>query len=258
MDADAFVEELVSRCRSLDGVTTVVVFGSTAAAASARRDEWSDVDFAVFADPGHVAEVSAQWAFLPRAESIVLTAREYDSGGAVLYADGSVAEFGAGRPWDVSDPTCEVLLGGQDLVRVPPPAPMSPENAVRLFLVKLLIGVGRVRRGEVLAGGVHIRSHALGALAVALRGRCEPTAADAENPFDALRRFESVHPELGARLSAALARPDEMAARALFDLAREQLEPHWPGFPSVAADVVAARVGWLAEPEVDRSAAARR
>jgi hypothetical protein len=255
VDAHAFVEELVSRCRGIEGVTTVAVFGSTASAASARRDEWSDVDFAVFADPDHVAEVSSQWDFLPRPDDIVLAAREHDSGGVVLYADGALAEFGAGRPWEVSDPTCEVLLGGLDLVRVPAPLPMSPENAIRLFLVKLLIGVGRVRRGEVLAGGVHIRSHALAALAVALRGRCQPGPADDENPFDTLRRFEAVHPELGARLATATAQPAETAARALFDLARAELEPGWLDFPSRAADVVAARVGWPVGPRADRWAA---
>jgi hypothetical protein len=244
MDAGAFVADLVSRCRGIDGVTTVAVFGSTSGAASARRDEWSDIDFAVFADPDHVAEVSSRWGFLPRPESIVLAAREHDSGGVVLYADGTLAEFGAGRPWVVSDPTCEVLLGGLDLVRVPAPSPTSPENAVRLFLVKLLIGVGRVRRGEVLAGGVHIRNHALAALVVALRGRCQPEATDDENPFDALRRFEAVHPELGALLATAIAQPAEAAAQGLFDLARAELEPAWPDFPSRAADVVAARLGW--------------
>jgi len=250
MDADAFVAELLDRCRGLEGVTTVAVFGSTASDGASRRDEWSDVDFAVFAAPDHEARVSAEWEFLPRPEGIVLAAREHDSGGVVLYADGTLAEFGAGRPWDVSDPTCEVLLGGQDLVRVPPPSPMSPENAVRLFLAKLLIGVGRVRRGEVLAGGEHIRSHALAALAVALRARHPHRVSADENPFDPLRRFETVHPELGARLVDAITQPAEASARTLFDLARAELEPGWADFPSPAADRVATRLGWPVGPAV--------
>lgn len=252
MDVDAFVAELVSRSRDIEGVTTVVVFGSTASSGAFRRDEWSDADFVVFADPDHAAEVSAKWAFLPQPEEIALTAREFDNGGVVIYADGSVAEFGAGRPWPIGDPTGEVQLGGADLVLAPAPSPTSPENAIRLFLAKLLIGVGRVRRGEVLAGGQHIRSHALAALAVALRARCTPEAVEEQNPFDPLRRFEVVHPRLGARLDAALSQPAEAAARALFDLARSELEPGWPDFPTRGADVVAARLGWPVGPSSDR------
>jgi hypothetical protein len=244
MDTSAFLDELVAGCRATDGVTTLAVFGSSSSAHAGRRDEWSDLDFAVFATPSRADAVAAEWPFLPRRDQLVLTAREYDSGGAALYADGTVLEFGAGRPWDVSDPTCEVLLGGADLRRVAPPSPPSPENAVRLFLVKLLIGMGRVRRGEVLAGGAHIRCHALGALAAAVRGRLTPAAADESNPFDVLRRFELACPELGARLAAAVELPAESAGLALYRFARAELEPGWAGFPSRAADVVARRLGW--------------
>lgn len=244
MGLDDYRDELVAGCRATDGVTTLAVFGSSSSAHADRRDEWSDLDFAVFAADGTADAVAAGWAFLPRPDELVLTAREYDTGGVALYADGTVFEFGAGRPWDISDPTCEVLLGGDDLRRVPPPSPPSPENAIRLFLVKLLIGVGRVRRGEVLAGGVHVRCHAPAALTQAVRGRLRPAVVDDSNPFDGLRRFETAYPELGARLAAAVELPAEAAGLSLFRLARADLEPGWDGFPSRAADVVARRLGW--------------
>lgn len=245
MDLSALTDELLAGCRATEGVTTLAVFGSAASANAGRRDEWSDLDFAVFASPERADAVSADWPFLPRRDEVVLTAREFGSGGAVLYADGTVLEFGAGRGWDISDPTCEVLLGGDDLRLVPPPSPDSPENAVRLFLVKLLIGMGRVRRGEVLAGGVHLRCHALGALATAVRGRLAPEVADQPNAFDAVRRFEVAYPELGAKIAAAVELPAEAAGLALFRLARAELEPGWADFPSRAADAVAERLGWV-------------
>lgn len=246
MDVDAFVAELAASCRATPGVTTLAVFGSTASAAAGRRDDWCDVDFAVFCAPDAATELSDSWAFLPRHHQIVLAAREYDTGGVVLYADGTLLEFGAGRPWPITDPSCEVLLGGDDLSLRPPPAEPDAANAVRLFLGKLLVGVGRVRRGERLAGSAQIRSAALTQLCHALRAR-EPASADSVevNPFDPLRRFEAARPQLGARLAAAVDSPAEESARALFELAREVLEPGWPEFPSAAADVVARRVGWV-------------
>jgi hypothetical protein len=245
VDLAALTEELLANCRATEGVTTLAVFGSASSAHAGRRDEWSDLDFAVFATPERADAISAGWPFLPRRDEVVLTAREFGSGGAVVYADGTVLEFGAGHPWEISDPTCEVLLGGDDLHPVPPPSPDQPENAVRLFLVKLLIGMGRVRRGEVLAGGVHLRVHALGALTAAVRGRLEPVVPDEPNPFDAVRRFEIAYPELGAKLAAAVELPAEAAGLALFRLARAELEPGWTDFPSRAADVVAQRLGWV-------------
>lgn len=244
MDVDAVVAELLGGCRATPGVTTFAVFGSATSSGAYRRDEWSDVDFAVFATPEAAARVAADWLFLPRPEELVLTAREYDSGGVALYADGALLEFGAGRPWVVTDPSCEVLLGGGDLTTAPPPSPDDPANAVRLFLVKLLVGVGRLRRGELLSGGLQVRCHALLALAIAVTGRSEGAAAVVPSPFDPLRRFEAARPALGERLVAALDQPAEAAARALFELAREELEAGWPDFPSAAFDVVARRLGW--------------
>ena len=244
METEAFLAELVAGCRASSGVTTLAVFGSSTTAGAGRRDEWSDVDFAVFAAPEAAAAVSADWAFLPRRDEVVMTAREYDSGGVALYPDGAVVEFGAGLGWEVTDPTCEVLVGGGDLRLGPAPAPPEAANSVRLFLAKLLIGVGRVRRGEVLAGGQLIRCQACTALAAVLRGRLAPSGPVEPNPFDPLRRFEGAYPELGRRLIQAVDRPAEAAGLALFRLARDVLEPGWPQFPTQAADLIARRLGW--------------
>ena len=228
MDVDDFIAELAAGCRATDGVTTLAVFGSATSAAASRRDEWSDVDFAVFCEPESADRISASWSFLPRRDQVVLTAREYDTGGAVLYADGSMLEFGAGRPWPIVDPSCEVIIDGGDLTRLPPPGEPDAANAIRLFLVKLLVGVGRLRRGEGLSGMTQIGSWALAELCHALRARVPAETATDVNPFDPLRRFEAARPALGARLAPALAAPGEPAARALFDLPRQLLEPGGP------------------------------
>lgn len=244
MDRDEFVAELTRRARALPGVTTVALFGSSTDQAAWRRDQWSDVDFAVFATDAAADQVGRDWAFLPAPEQIVLAAREYDSAGVVVYADGTCAEFGAGRPWLVSDPSCQVVFGGADVRSAPPPEPEDPTNAIRLCLAKLAVGTGRARRGERLAASSLIRQQAPSALAWAIRGRLASADAEPANPFDPLRRFEFAYPRLAERLDRTLAASVEEAARGLLTFARDVLEPGWSEFPSRAADLMADRFGW--------------
>lgn len=240
MDLTARLAALTDTCRATPGVTSLVAYGSTTSAAAGRRDGWSDLDFTVFVAPGAADRVRDGWTFLPDREHLVLTAREGANGGVALYDDAMICEFGAGEPWTVRDPDREVLLDGGD-VRTAEPDPLpDPADQVALFLVKLAIGVGRVRRGERVAGNAQIRAHALTCLAEALRQRLAPDAP--RSPFDPLRRLEQALPEVGARLGALLDGDAETCARGCFDLARELLEPGWDAFPTRAADVLAARL----------------
>lgn len=240
-DLDAYRDALLERCRATPGVTSLVVFGSSATGSAGRRDAWSDLDFNLFV-AADAPEVVARWPFLPWPERLVLTAREGGDGGVALYDDGFLLEFGAGRPWTIRDPDREVLVDGGDLVLAAPPPPPDAASQVRLFLVKLYVGVGRVRRGERVAGGTHVRTWALLCLAEALRQRLAPDAA--RNPFDPLRRIELALPEVAGRIGDLVDRDVETCARGLFDLSRELLEPGWADYPGRAADVVAARLGW--------------
>lgn len=244
MNLDEHRRALIDRCRHTDGVTSLVFFGSATDASAARRDEWSDLDFNLFLTPEAAPWLRADWPFLPDRDQVVLEAREYGDGGVVLYADGTVYEFGAGLPWQIRDPHREVVLDGGDLDFGEPPAPGDPANDVRLFLAKLYLGTGRVRRGEVLSGGTLIRTYALTHLTAVLRARLAPTGPVDGSPFDPLRRFERAFPDIGVRLVAAIDRPAEQAARGLFAVARELLESGWPEFPTAAAELVAARFGW--------------
>jgi len=199
-------DALLKSCRSFEGATSLVVFGS-ATSGSQRRDEWSDLDFNLFLTPSAAEGLDRDWPFLPDPEQLLLTAREGDNGGLALYADGVVYEFGAGRPWTIRDPEREVLLDGGDLVWGDPGPPPDPSDQLWLFLVKLYLGIGRVRRGERVSGGVHVRAHAVTCLAEALRQRLAP---DAERSlFDPLRRLEAALPEAARRIAALQDQPVE-------------------------------------------------
>lgn len=236
------IAALREACAGTPGVTSLVVFGSTTRAAAHRRDAWSDLDFNVFLAPDAAEELTASWAFLPDPDHLVLTAREGESGGVAVYDDGLIAEFGAGLPWVVRDPDREVLIDGGDVVTGEPPALPDPRDQVGLFLVKLAIGVGRVRRGERIAGNAHVRTYALTALCEALRQRLVPDAD--RSPFDPLRRLEVALPGVAGRIGALLDADVEVCARGLYDLARAELEPGWADFPSRAFDVVGRELGW--------------
>jgi len=242
MRFDEHLDALIAGCRATDGVTSLTTFGSAAASEAGRRDEWSDLDFCVFFRPDRSDDLRASWAFLPHREHVVLEAREYDNGGVVIYDDGMLYEFGAGTPWPFSDPHRDVVIDGGDLTLTDPPGLPDPAQSVRLFLAKLYIGMGRLRRGERVAANAHIRVHALTGLAEALRQRLAPDAP--RSPFDPFRRIEQALPGPASRIAAALDTDLEDCARSLFDLSRDLLEPGWDAYPSAAADVVAARLGW--------------
>jgi hypothetical protein len=254
---DRRTEALAEVARTRDGFAGLVLLGSASPAAAYRRDEWSDHDFFMLAHPGAEAEVRDVAAWLPDPERLVLVAREGEIGFAAVYDDGHVFEFAAataeelggalatedvGIPVD-DGPAAELVAASQARV-LATPAP-DPANDARLVLVKLLIGVGRDRRGESLVAGQFVHVFAVTHFARAVRSRL-PVAASERDGIDPLRRFERDYPQLGATLRTVLGAPIEEAARGLFDLFRATLEPGWDAFPSRAADVVATRLGWSA------------
>lgn len=242
MDLAEHRDALVDACRQTPGVTSLVVFGSASGAGEGRRDEWSDLDFNLFVSPDVQERVRREWPFLPNRARLVMAAHEGRDGGVALYDDGTLFEFGAALPWVIRDPEREVLLDGGDLVFAEPDPPPDPADQVRVFLAKLYIGMARVRRGERVSGNVHVRAWAVVPLAEALRQRLAPDAR--RSPFDPVRRLEQALPEVALRLGALLDAEVEACAVGLFGLSRELLEPGWAGFPSRAADVIAARLGW--------------
>lgn len=248
---------LARSVRERDGLIGLVLLGSASDEASARRDEWSDHDFFAITEAGRGREIRPDLAWLPDQDRLVLTAREGEIGFAAVYDDGHVFEFAfsdaselagalAGDATVVVDDAAgtTATLIAESRARAEAADRFDPSNDVRLVLVKLLIGVGRVRRGEALNGGQFIRQWAVQLLVRAIRGRFTEASTSLRDTIDPMRRFEQDFPEWGARIAQAVAQPAEDAARAVFDLTREILEPGWDDFPTAAADAVAGRLGW--------------
>lgn len=248
---------LADGVRAHDGLAGLVLLGSASDEASARRDEWSDHDFFAIVEAGRGPEVRPDLSWLPDPDRLVLTAREGDIGFAAVYDDGHVLEFAFSEAAELSgalagDATVVVddaegttaTLIAESRARADAADRFDPANDVRLALVKLLIGVGRVRRGEVLNGGFFIRQWAVQLLVRAIRGRFADRSTTLRDTIDPVRRFERDFPEWGVRIATAVEQPPDDAAHALFALTREILEPGWDDFPTAAADAVASRLGW--------------
>lgn len=183
-----------------------------------------------------------------------MVAREGPVGLSALYDDGHVLEFAADSVAEFGD----IRIGDHEIAYDAGPVasivgaatgrrredPVTARDDAGLTLVKLLIGVGRTRRGELISGEFFVRTYAVGRLVRAVRARAEPRAPPVADPLDPLRRFERDYPTLGARLVDRLELPVEQAARGVLDVLRSSLEPGWDDFPSAAADLVASRLGW--------------
>jgi hypothetical protein len=239
---DSYLHELLESCSGHPQITGLVLMGSTAD--RARVDEWSDHDFAVITSPESVEELRGDLVWLPRHERIVASAREHHDGFKVIYDDGSVIEFAvtdlAGLSTFYAN-VWEVAYGGAavtDVMESVAAKPVPASGSAAVFLTALLVGVGRARRGEVLSGGASVRGLALEHLLVLLRA--EPLDARLDD-LDPHRRFELVHPALGAELGRTQELPVEECARAMLAIAEREL-----ALPAAAVAAVRARLGWIA------------
>jgi hypothetical protein len=246
----AFIETLRANLEADARVRGLVLLGSTANQSHAP-DEWSDHDFFVITETGDQERLRTQLDWLPDHGSIVLALRETPHGLKILYASGHVLEFAVFDEHEinvakVNDYAVVFDRGGVEeaLRRIAQPeavaAPYSPEDLqhdLGMFLCLLVVGAGRVRRGEVISGQVFIRTYALGHLLRALARTLPAANHSMLDNLDAFRRFERAFPEAGAAIHAALAQDAIGTARSLLDVCEQYLR-ETSGLPMAGADTV--------------------
>ncbi len=246
------VDALVTGVAQQPDVLGVVLLGS--AADTARADEWSDVDLWLVVGEGVQERYREDLSWLPGHEGIVVVARETEHGRAVVLDDGSYVELAVASLTDLTvfrATQARVALdrGGVTeavaSITVAPPAPdrERARRALATLCGRLLVGVGRARRGELVSAGRFVRELAVAELLVALRELRPPADAALLDTLDPARRVELVYPARAAALAAACREDVEPCARRLVDLAERWFaaEPEWPA-AGVAA--VRRRLGW--------------
>jgi hypothetical protein len=168
----------------------------------------------------------------------------------VVYQNGDVLEFAVFEDSELelsSVNDYSVALDLQDIAEriakiakrsIPKPSDRSQE--FELFLSLILIGVGRARRGEILAAEQHIKTYAL-SFALKLIRSANPTNQNADSLND-FRRFERDYPQLAGELHEIVLLPTEAASKALCQLVMRELNATEVEVGQYGA--IAKRLGW--------------
>ncbi|MAU11509.1 MAG: hypothetical protein CL607_16925 [Anaerolineaceae bacterium] len=248
-DYQAFTNQLTQNLQADPRVVGLVLVGSTANQSHAP-DAWSDHDFFAVTESGVQEQFRTQFDWLPDHENIVLTVRETEHGLKILYQSGHLLEcaifdldeIGLAKvndykvAFDRGDVTERV-----ERIAVPnailAPSPASIQRDLGMVPCLLLVGAGRVKRGEAISGQVFIRSHAVSHLLTLLAHHLPSDNKATLDNLDPFRRFEQVFPEVGQQINAALSREPIAAALGLLAVYEAYLSDS-DGYPAQAVEAV--------------------
>jgi hypothetical protein len=247
MQLDAFrqwTQRLRENLMTDPRVIGLVMLGSSAEV-SRLPDSWSDHDFFVITVEGVQEALRTDLSWLPDADQIVLRPRETAHGLKVLFADGHLIEFAV---FDLNELRLarvndyRVLMDKVDgaihttlseIAVASGNRSFDREREVAIMLSLLVVGVGRVARGEILSGQRFIKDYALNGL-LRLIAHELPAADSSLDNLDPFRRVEWGYPTIAAEIQRALLLEPIPAAAALLDIA----EAHLRDLPAPAVNVV--------------------
>ena len=215
-------------------------------------DRWSDHDFFVITEPGVQEAFRTNLSWLPDHPHIAFRLREGPHALRVVYDSGHILElvvFDADELNGAFANRYRVLIDRGDVAaRMVAVAAHTTEGAQQgedsdefnmgMFLVNLLVGVGRYYRGERLSGHTYVKVYGQDHLLRLLSAYVPSPLHHLLDNFAPSRRFEQVYPELGAELDAIALLPPPAAAERLLDLAENALRDRMPAFPADSLAVV--------------------
>jgi len=230
---EAFLRALVDRLARDPRVVGVVALGSSSDPAT--TDEWSDHDLFLVVEPGAQEAFRADLGWLAPPGRVLHAFRETAHGVTAILAGGHLVELAV---FDLSELAVARVSryrmlfdrGGvagrmEEVARASAGArgESAADDAwlLGMFLSGVLVGGGRAKRGERLAG----RAALLGAsrrllVLLARHARVDRSTLDA---FDPHRRFERAHPALAAELDRALEKSGPDGALMLLEIAAREL-----------------------------------
>lgn len=247
-DFRAFTQRIQRHVQDDENVLGLVMCGSSADN-QRTPDHWSDHDFFLITHPDQQEHYRQDLSWLPDADQVVLKIRETAHGLKVLYAYGHLIEFAV---FDVDELKMaklndyRVLIDkeriterAQELVTEPAQiADYDPIRDASMVIALIYVGCGRIARGEGLSAHVFLKHHVLHHLLPLLDHILGSTHSDKRDTLDIFRRFEQVHPEIGARLNKCLLLPVPECGLALLDLLDDVVKPNVSDYPSEAIAVV--------------------
>lgn len=221
------------------------------AAATHRVDQYSDQDFFLVVQAGTGESFRQDLSWLPNWGQIALHPRETAHGLKVVYQNGDVLEFAVFEDSELelsSANDYRVVLDRANLTermekiaKRSIPSEVNRAQDFELFLSLILIGVGRARRGEVLAAEQHVKGYALNH-ALRLIRLAMPVSESKKDSLNAYRRFEQDYPELGSELEKLLLLPTEAAAKGFCRALLRELDASEK--EQAQYQIIAARLNW--------------
>lgn len=225
---DAFLRfqaQLLSKVEHRSDVLGLVFLGSSAA--TDRVDEHSDHDFFLIVQKGVGEAYRKNLDWLPNHTEILLAPRETAHGLKVIYKDLRLLEFAvfeddelelsSANDYAVALDKSNISARMAAIAKRSVPRQIDPLAEFELFLALIQIGLGRFRRGEVLASEQHLKSYAVEKLIKLIR-HYKPAAHSHADSLNAFRRFERDYPNLAADISALQLLPGDQCASGLLDL----------------------------------------
>ena len=166
-----------------------------------RADRFSDLDFFVIAEPPSVGPLRDDLSWLSSVQPLAFAHKNTQDGWKVLFDDGIFAEFAVFSPgqlpsipfqkgrlvWARADFDPNLAVPIRQAERI------DPAWAISEALTCLFVGLGRFRRGEVLAAQRLIQGSALDLVLMAMQPL--DGAAIATDPFNPSRRVEQIWPD---------------------------------------------------------------
>lgn len=222
-----FLDELAGWAQDDDRVIGLVALGS-AANLSHAPDEWSDHDLWIVTVDGEAAGLRANPYWLPDADRIVGWFVETEHGRSAVYDDGHLVEVAVFNDSELEIARANdfrVLFGVIEdrlagiVARTEAEQGGSPTRAGGRFVVEMIIGLGRLGRGELLSANELIRGRAVSSL---VRAIASP-GHDLLDNLDPHRRFEMVYPDVARRIARSLEQPLVDVAEALIRIAVDEL-----------------------------------
>lgn len=225
-----YQQALIESVSARSDVLGLVFLGSSAV--HSRVDEYSDQDFFLVVSPGSGESFRTNLSWLPDHTDIVLAPRETPHGLKVLYSSGLVLEFAVFEDQELELSAANDYLVALDKADIAErmaliaarsvPAVFDANTGFELFLSLIVLGVGRARRGEIIAADQHIKSYAVEKLLQVIRALL-PIGISRHDSLNAYRRFELDYPSLGSHIGIHMLQPAEVCAKGLLHLAKTEL-----------------------------------
>jgi lincosamide nucleotidyltransferase B/F len=210
-----------------------------------RIDAYSDLDFFAIVKPGHKQRFLTRLDWLEASAPLVYSFQNTADGFKALYADGIFCEYAVFEPYELSNiPFAAGRLVWHDesfdtALTVPRERQRHERSREWLLgeaLTNLYVGLGRVRRGEVVSGTRFIQSYAVDRV-LELAAQIETAQPGDEDQFNLERRFEVRFPNVAAHLAAFMQGYDQNRASAVAILA--YLDQHFAVNPGIRSAILA-------------------